>query len=195
MSVWMLSVGLFVFLGAHSTAIFAPAWRQAQIAARGEKAWKGVTAVLSLIGLALIVYGYGMARAAPVVLYQPPAYLRHVAWLLMLPVFVLLSATYLRGRISTATKHPMLVAVKLWALAHLLVNGTLASTLLFGGFLAWAVLDRISLKRRPVAAATGHRSAVLPGRYNDIWAIFIGLALYGAFIGFAHLWLIGVSPR
>jgi uncharacterized membrane protein len=186
-------LGLLIFLGAHSLAIAAPAWRNAQIAARGEKAWKGITALVSLIGFALIVYGYGVARAAPVVLYQPPAALRHVAWLLMLPVFVLLAATYLRGRISAATKHPMLVATKLWALAHLLANGTLASTLLFGSFLAWAVLDRISLKRRPPATAP---PAALPaGRYNDIWAIFIGLAVYGAFIGFVHLWLIGVSPR
>lgn len=187
----MLVAGLLIFLGVHAVSIFAPAWRDAQVAARGELVWKGAYALLSLIGLMLIAHGYGVARGAPVLLYQPPAFLRHVAWLLMLPVFPLLLAAYLPGRISAITKHPMLVAVKLWALAHLLVNGTLASTLLFGAFLAWAVADRISLKRRTPRPIPG----APPGRYNDAIAIVLGLALYAAFFGALHLWLIGVSPR
>jgi uncharacterized membrane protein len=188
--VLLLVLGLVIFLGAHSVSIVAPAWRDAQVAARGEMVWKGLYALVSLVGIVLVAHGYGVARGEAVVLYQPPAALRHVAWLLMLPVFPLLMASYLPGRISKATKHPMLAAVKFWALAHLLANGTLASTLLFGGFLAWAVIDRISLKRRvprPIPMAP-------PGRFNDILAVVIGLAIYGAFIGFVHLWLIGVSP-
>lgn len=186
----MLILGLLIFLGAHSTSIVAPAWRDAQAAARGEKAWKALCGAVSLVGLALIVYGYGLARGAPVVLYQPSGGLRHLAWLLMLPVFPLLLATYLPGHISRVTKHPMLVATKFWALAHLLANGTLASTLLFAAFLAWAVADRISLKRRTPRAVPG-----VPGRFNDAIAVVGGLLIYGAFIGGVHLWLIGVSPR
>ena len=191
----MLVAGLLIFLGVHATSIFAPAWRNAQLAARGEAVWKGGYALLSLVGFVLIVHGYGVARGNPVVLYEPPAFLRHVAWTLMLPVFPLLLASKLPGRISAVTKHPMLAAVKLWALAHLLANGTLASTLLFGGFLAWAVADRISLKRRPVSAVASRAATAPPGRYNDAIAVVVGLCLYAAFLGVLHVWLIGVSPR
>jgi uncharacterized membrane protein len=107
----------------------------------------------------------------------------------MLPVFPLLLAAYLPGRIKTAMKHPMLVAVKCWAFAHLLANGLLADVLLFGGFLAWAVIERISLKRRPQAIRTAPA-----GRFNDLIAVVVGLALYAFFIGWAHVRLFGVSP-
>jgi uncharacterized membrane protein len=124
-----------------------------------------------------------------VVLYLPPRWLRQVALLLMLPVFPLLIAAYVPGRIKTVTKHPMLAAVKFWALAHLLANGMLADVLLFGGFLAWAVLDRISLKRRTQTMRTAP-----PGRFNDLIAVVLGLLLYAIVIGWAHQWLFGVSP-
>ena len=163
----VLIVGLALFFGIHSVSIVAPAWRDAQLAQRGEAAWKGLYSVVSGIGLALLIYGYGVARQTPVVLFTPPPALRHVALLLLLPVFVLLLAVYLPGRIKTAAKHPMLLATKLWALAHLLVNGTLADVLLFGGFLAWAVADRISLKRRPARTVPA-----LPARpSNDVIAV------------------------
>jgi uncharacterized membrane protein len=155
----LLIIGLVLFLGIHSVSIFAPTWRDQQFAQRGEAAWKGVYSVVSLIGFVLLVYGYGAARQAPVVLYTPPAAMRHIALLLMLPVFPLLFAAYLPGRIKSAAKHPMLAATKLWALAHLLANGNLADVLLFGGFLAWAVADRISLKRRAHAPCRAHRQA------------------------------------
>lgn len=187
----VLLLGLILFLGLHSVSIVAPAWRDAQVRARGEKTWKGLYSVLAGIGLVLIVVGYGQARQAPVVLYTPPAGLRHAAWLLMLPVFVLLFASNLPGRIQDITKHPMLLATKLWATAHLLANGTLADVLLFGGFLAWAVLDRISVKRRPPRP-----KPELPRKpYNDIVAVIGGLLVYGLFIGGLHTWLIGVAPR
>src|SRR5262245_31904413 len=170
----LLILGLVVFLGVHSIAIVAPQWRDAQVAQRGERPWKGIYSVVSLVGFVLLVYGYGQARLAPVVLYTPPAALRHLALLLMLPAFVLLLAAYLPGRIKTAAKHPMLAAVKLWAVAHLLANGTLADVLLFGGFLAWAVADRISLKRRAPRAVPGAPA----GRWNDAIALAGGLVLY-----------------
>ena len=185
-----LIIGLVLFLGIHSVSVFAPAWRDQQVAQRGEGAWKGLYAIVSLIGFGLLVYGYGVARQSPVVLYTPPTALRHLTLLLMLPVFSLLLAAYLPGRIKTAAKHPMLLATKLWALSHLLVNGNLADVLLFGGFLAWAVADRISLKRRVARAVPGAPA----GAMNDVIVVAGGLALYIVFLLWAHRWLIGVSP-
>ena len=183
--------GLAIFLGIHSVGIFAPAWREAQIAQRGALAWKGLYSVVSIVGFALLIYGYGFARQSPLVLYSPPAMLRHIALALMLPVFPLLLAAYLPGRIKTAAKHPMLLSVKIWATAHLLVNGTLVDVLLFGAFLVWAVLDRIAAKRRPATRAV---PGAPPAAYNDVIAVVGGLALYAAFLMGVHLWLIGVSP-
>ena len=186
----ILLLGLIVFLGVHSVSIVAPAWRDGMRAKLGEGAWKGGYSLVAAIGLVLLVWGYGQARQQPVVLYAPPAGLRHVALLLMLPVFPLLLATYLPGRLQRAARHPTLVAVKLWALAHLLANGTLADVLLFGGFLAWAVADRISLKRRAGRAVPA--AAASPA--NDAIAVIGGLALYALFVWRLHAWLIGVSP-
>ena len=183
-------IGRELFLGVHCVAIVAPAWRDAQLAQRGEAAWKGLYSVVSVVGFALLIYGYGLARQSPVVLYSPPTFTRHIALLLMLPVFPLLLAAYLPGRLRSAAKHPMLLAVKLWATAHLIANGTLVDVLLFGSFLAWAVADRISLKRRPVRAVPG----APPGAANDALALIVGLALYVAFLLWGHQWLIGVSP-
>lgn len=185
----LLILGLALFLGVHSISIVAPGWRDAQAARLGDNAWKGLYTLLSLAGFAMLVYGYGQARQAPVVLYVPPLALRHVALLLMLPVFVLLLAAYLPGRIKSAAKHPMLAATKLWALAHLLANGNLADVLLFGGFLAWAVADRISMKRRVQRPLPGAPA----GPFNDVIAVVAGLALYGLFVTVGHRWLIGVA--
>ena len=185
----LLIVGLIIFLGIHSVAIFAPGLRERVRSRLGEGPWKGLYSLISLLGFALIIYGFGLARQSPVVLYTPPQRLRHLTFLIMLPVFPLLIAAYLPGRIKTAAKHPMLAAVKFWAFAHLLANGMLADVLLFGGFLAWAVLDRISLKQRPQ-----NLRMAPPGRFNDAIAIIAGLALYALFIGWAHARLFGVSP-
>ncbi|MEL7370964.1 MAG: NnrU family protein [Myxococcota bacterium] len=182
-------VGIAVFLGIHSLAIFAPGLRRGLIARIGEGGFKGLYSVVSLVGFLAIIWGYGDAKAATPVLYTPPTGLRHLVLLLMIPVFPLLLATYLPGRIKAAVKHPMLTAVKTWGLSHLLANGTLADVLLFGGFLAWAVIDRISLKRRgPAVAPT-------PGPIiNDIIAVVVGLGLYVAFIMGIHQYLFGVAP-
>jgi uncharacterized membrane protein len=185
----ILVAGLVLFLGVHSIVIVAPNARGRALQAWGEAPWKAALGIVSLIGLVLVIYGFGLARQAPVVLYTPPNWMRHVTFLLMLPVFPLLIAAYLPGRIRAAAKHPMLAAVKFWALGHLLANGTLADVLLFGGFLAWAVVDRISLKQRAQMIKTAP-----PGRFNDLVAVVAGLALYALFIGWAHLKLFGVSP-
>ena len=185
-----LVIGLALFLGIHAVSIVAPGWRDATLARIGEGAWKGGYSLVAGVGLGLVVLGYGLARQQPTLLYAPPAGLRHLSLALMLPVFPLLLATYLPGRISSAARHPMLAATKLWALAHLLANGTLADVLLFGGFLAWAVADRISLKRRPQRPIPG----APPRPANDAIAVVGGLALYALFLWRAHAWLIGVSP-
>jgi uncharacterized membrane protein len=189
----VLVVGLVLFLGVHSVSIVARDWRTATIARLGEGPWKGLYSLASAVGLVLIVVGYGMARRDPTVLYTPPAALRHLALVVMLPVFPLLFAAYLPGRIRAATKHPFLLAVKVWAFAHLLANGTLADVLLFGAFLAWAVADRISVKRRP--AAQTHEVPAAPARpTNDAVALVGGLVVYAVFLLWAHRWIIGVSP-
>jgi len=185
-----LVTGLVIFLGAHSVSVVAPAWRESVVSRLGADRWKGLYSVVSIAGFVLLVWGYGLARQEPVILYQPPAWLRHVTAVLMLPVFPLLLATYFPGRIKAAVKHPMLTATKAWALAHLLANGGLADVLLFGGFLAWAVLDRISVGKRaprPVPAAA-------PAKFNDIIAVVGGLALYWLFVSGAHVFLFKVVP-
>jgi uncharacterized membrane protein len=189
----VLLLGLVVFLGVHSVSIAAPGWRSAQIARFGPGGWKGLYSVAAGVGLALVVVGYGMARREPVVLYTPPPALRHLALVVMLPVFPLLFAAYLPGRISRLAKHPMLLATKLWATAHLLGNGTLADVLLFGGFLAWAVADRISVKRR--APDQAHAVPGAPsGPMNDAIAVVGGLAVYALTLFWAHRWAFGASP-
>jgi uncharacterized membrane protein len=186
-----LILGLVIFLGVHSVEIFSPTFRNRAVARLGEKGYKGIYSVLSIIGFVLLVWGYGVARQHPVLVYAPPLWMRHLTLLLMLPVFPLLLAAYLPGRIKAAVKHPMLAAIKMWAFAHLLANGMLADVLLFGGFLIWAVADRISVKRRAVVRPV---LGPPPGKYNDLIAVVGGLALYVAFVFWLHLWLIGVPP-
>jgi uncharacterized membrane protein len=184
----LLLIGLLLFLGVHSVSIVAPRWRDAMAGRIGEQPWKGVYTLIAVVGFVLIVKGYAAARLDPTVLYAPAPWLRHVAFALLLPVFPLLLATYLPGRIKRAAKHPTLLATKFWALAHLLANGMLADVVLFGAFLAWAVADRISLTRRPARAVPA-----LPGsRANDAIVIVGGLALYAAFALWLHPLLIGV---
>jgi len=188
----LLIAGLLLFLGVHSIAIAAPGLRAAGIARLGANGWKGLYSLVAIAGFALLCIGYGEARVTdPVWLWQPPKGLRHLALLLMLPVFPLLLAAYLPGKIRDKAKHPMLAATKLWALAHLLANGGLHDVLLFGGFLAWAVADRISLKRRAGVAPPPSAPA---GRWNDAIAVVGGLALYVLLVGGLHKMLIGVSP-
>jgi len=184
---WLV-LGLVVFFATHSVSILAPGRRDRAVARIGEGPWKGLLGIVSLGGLVLIVIGYGLAREHPIWLYFPPTWMRHVALGLLVFVFPLALAACFRGRISDRLKHPLLAAVKTWALAHLLVNGTVADVLLFGGFLAWAVADRISLQHRPARPSPG-----APARpVNDWIAVIGGVVLYAAFVLGLHRWLIGV---
>jgi len=184
-----LVLGLVLFLGMHSFSIFAVDLRD-RLVAKSERGWKLFYAVVSLVGFVLIVRGYGEIRQSPTILYVAPAWLYHVAAVLLLPTFVFFLAPYLPGRIKRTLKHPQLVAVKLWAVAHLLVNGTLADVLLFGSFLGWAVADRISLKRRPARPVQGAPES----GFNDIILIVVGLALYAATVLWLHQLAFGVKP-
>lgn len=185
-----LILGLIVFLGTHSVRIFAEDWRGRQIARLGAGGWKGAYSLASAAGLALIVYGYGLARAEPVQLWLPPAWTRPVAGLLMLPAMILIVAAYApANHIRSALGHPMLAGVKIWAFAHLLANGALADLVLFGGFLAWAVLDFRAARRRDrvVAAPATAWGSVLAG--------VIGIAAWALFTFWLHGALIGVPLR
>ncbi|MEM8812423.1 MAG: NnrU family protein [Pseudomonadota bacterium] len=186
----LLIAGLVVFLGLHLLPAFSGV-RAGLVQRLGEGPYKGLFSISSAIGLVMIIYGYGAARAdgSPVI-WDPPTFLRHLSMLLMLPVFVFFLATYFPGRIKAALKHPTLVAVKAWALAHFLANGDLAGMLLFGGFLAWAVFDRISLKRR---AEGSHEPEVSgPALRNDAIAVGAGLGIYALVAFQLHPILFGV---
>jgi len=188
----ILVLGLVLFLGVHSLRIFANEWRTRTISARGEKFYKGLYTLVSLAGFALIVWGYGLARHDPVVLWNPPRGMNHLAALLMLFSFVLLVAAYVpRNAIKAKLHHPMILGVKVWALAHLLANGMLADVVLFGAFLVWAVFDFRAARRRDregnvqYAAGTAKGTAI---------AVVVGLVAYGVFAAWLHAVLIGVRP-
>jgi uncharacterized membrane protein len=187
-----LVLGLIVFLGAHSVRIVAEPWRTQRIERLGQKRWKGLYSLVSIVGLVLIVWGYGLARADPLVLWQPPVWTRHLAALLTLPVFVLIAAAYIPGtHIKAKLGHPMLIGIKLWAAAHLVANGTLADVLLFGGFLLWAILDFKAARARDRAAGVRHAAL---GASRDIAALVVGLVVWLLFALHLHAWLIGVRP-
>ena len=184
-----LVLGLVLFLGVHSISIVAPGWRD-RTAARLGNAWRGLYSLVTIVGFVVIIWGYGIARRNPLTLYTPPAWTDYVAAVLMLPVFPLFLAAYFPGRIKSALQHPMLVSVMLWALAHLIATGSLVNVVLFGGFLAWAVADRISYRwrtQRPIPTAP-------PGSLNDGIAIVAGLVFYVVFEHWLHARWIGVQP-
>lgn len=189
----ILIIGLILFLGIHSVRIFAPGVRDSFIEQRGDNAWKGMYTLISLVGFALIIWGFWMTRYTAPILYTPPLWMTHITLLLMLFSIILLAVYGMpEGRIKAAVKHPMLVAIKLWALGHLLANGDLASVLLFGSFLVWAIADRISVKRRE--AADGAPEIKVGPVRNDIAAIVAGTVVYLLFVWKLHAWLFGVPP-
>ncbi|PRD45668.1 NnrU family protein [Phyllobacterium phragmitis] len=188
----ILILGLLIFLGIHSVQIVAPQWRKAKIAEWGEGKWKGLYSVVAAIGFILIVWGFSLARPTAPFLYEPPVWMKHITLSLMVFSFIFLAISQMpAGRMKSRIRHPMLVAVKIWALAHLLANGDLASLILFLSVLAWAVWDRIAVKRRERAegAAVIASGPVI----NDVLAIGVGLVLYALFVWKLHEWLIGVS--
>lgn len=187
----LLIIGLVVFLGIHLLPT-SPDLRDGLVRRFGENTYKAIFSIASLIGFVIIVLGYHKMQINPgknVILWESPAWMTHVAWALMLPAMIFLVAAYIPSRIRTALKHPMLAAIKLWALAHLLVNGDLASLALFGSFLAFAIYDRISVKRRGALGPLGAKTGGLAG---DIAVLVIGVALHAFMMHFGHGWLIGV---
>jgi uncharacterized membrane protein len=187
-----LILGLLLFLGAHSVRIVADPWRSQMRARLGEGPWKGAYSLVSIVGFALLVWGYGLARQQPVVLWEPPSWTRHVAAPLVLLASVLVAAAYVpRNGIRARLHHPMVLGVKTWALAHLLANGTLADLLLFGGFLIWAVFSFRAARRRDRATGTVYPAGTAAGTAG---AVVAGLAFWALFAFWAHAALIGVRP-
>lgn len=188
----VLILGLILFLGPHSVRIVAEPWRTQMLHRLGEKPWKGLYSLVSLIGFALIIWGYGLARYDPVVLWQPPVAMRHIASLLTLASFILLTAAYVPGNsIKARLRHPMILGVKLWAFAHLLANGMAADLVLFGAFLLWAVLDYRAARERDREQSISYGQGKL---VPSIVAVVIGTLLWAAFAFWLHRWWIGVAP-
>ena len=187
----VMVIGLFLFLAIH----LVPAnvdLKNGLIARFGATGYKVLFSVVSLIGLALIILGFYKLHLHPgknPILWDPPTWTKHIAFLLMIPAMICLVAAYVPSRIRTALKHPMLVAIKIWALAHLIANGDLASLMLFAGFLAFAVYDRISVKKRGALGPLGDKTG---GAAGDITVVAVGLALYAFMLWAGHALLIGV---
>ena len=183
----ILILGLVVFLGIHSVRIFADGWRTAQIEARGETRWKGLYTGFSILGLALLVYGFGLAREDADILYVPPEWGRSFLMVAMPIALVLLVASQLpMGVLKKRLVHPMLWSIVIWALGHLFANGDTASVLMFGSFLVWALLDLKSAYGRP----RGEIPA--PKIWADFAALAIGFALTAILVMFLHQYLFGV---
>ncbi len=190
----LLIVGLIIFLGIHLLPT-ATQERDALKVRLGAGTYKLAFSMISLIGLAIIVLGYHKMQLNPgknPTLWDPPTWTRHIALLLMWPALVLLVAANVPSRIRNAAKHPMLLAIKLWALSHLLANGDAASLLLFGSFLAYAVYDRISVKRRGALGPLG--TAQPTSVINDVIVVAVGTLLYVGLLFGGHTWLFGVAP-
>lgn len=187
-----LILGLVIFLSVHSVRIFADDWRTRVRDRIGEMPWKGMYSLLSLAGFALIIWGYGLAREQPHVIWTPPLAMRHLSSLLTLIAFVFLAATYVpKNSIKARLHHPMILGVKVWALAHLLANGMLAHLVLFGAILVWAVLDFRSSRQRDRKTGTVYPPGTLGA---TILTVILGAAAWGVFAFWLHGLLIGVRP-
>ena len=201
-----LIAGLVLFIGAHAMRLVSETAREGLVSRLGPLAFKGLISLVSLVGLVLMIKGYGIARADPVVLWSPWSGGRHIAALLSLIAFVLVVAAYVpRNTLRSRVGHPMVLGVKLWALGHLIANHTLADLVLFGSLLIWAVLSFRAARRRDArlrarpAEATAQSGTMgptmtAPSRWADLAVIVIGIALYGAFAFHLHASLIGVRP-
>ena len=188
----LLILGLLILLGTHSVRVFADGFRERMIAKLGTNGWKAVYAVLSLAGFVLIVWGFGLARQQPVSLYVPPLALRHANSLFTLLAFVLVAAAYVpRNHLKAWLGHPMLAGVKLWALGHLLATGFLHDVILFGSFLAWAIVLFATSRRRDRRNGVTWARGTVAG---DLLTGIAGIGAWAAFAFWAHLHWIGVAP-
>ncbi|MFK8077550.1 MAG: NnrU family protein [Granulosicoccus sp.] len=191
----LLCIGLILFIGIHSVRIISDDFRSRFIMQRGEGAWKGVYAAISLVGFVLLIYGYGLTRLDPTYIWNPPVVTKHIASFLMLFSFVLLTAAYIPNNVIKAKlRHPMTMAVKVWAFSHLIANGRLGDILLFGTFLIWAVLTIISCKKRDRSAVITSDGALNNSILATVSTIAIGLVAYCVFAAWLHIRLMGVSP-
>jgi uncharacterized membrane protein len=189
MGLAVMILGLAVFLGSHAFVAMRPQ-RAAVIARVGEGPYKGLFSLVSLVGIVLIGWGFAHYRSTGYIdIWSPPAWTRHVTLLLVWPAIVCIFAAYIPGDIKRVLKHPMLVGVKLWALAHLISNGDLGSIILFGSILGWVVFDRITLKHRK---DPGGPLVPVGGRRNDFFAVAVGTLVYFALGFWFHPWIIGV---
>jgi uncharacterized membrane protein len=187
-----LVAGIALFVGAHSVRLVAPDWRARFIATHGEKRWKALYSVLSLVGFVLIIYGFGLSRADPVFLWNPPVWTRHLALPLTLLTFILLAASHgPPNHIKQKLGHPMYAGVKLWALAHLLANGRLGDVLLFGTLLLWAIAGFAISRRRDRRAGITYPAGVAR---NTVVAVVMGSVIWAIFAFWLHRLLIGVPP-
>ena len=189
----LLGLGLASFFAVHLLPT-VPEVRDGVVARLGKGAYMAVFSLLSIASFALIIYGYHKLQLMPgknPQLWVPPTWAKHISFLLMIPAAIFLAAAYVPSRIRTTLKHPMLVAIKTWALAHLIANGDLAGVVLFTSFLLYAVYDRISLKRRANDAGLGPLGAAKGGLGGDITAVAIGLAFYTFMMLGGHEYLIG----
>jgi len=187
-----LILGLIIFLGAHSVRIVSEDWYVRSRAHIGVASWNGIYSVVSLLGLGLIVWGFGLARQHPVQLWSPPLAMRHLGSLLTLISFVLLAAAYVPGNIiKERMGHPMVLGVKVWALAHLLANGNIAHVTLFGSFLLWAILDFNAAHRRD-RTGDAHSAGGTAGATGI--TVALGVGAWVAVTLWLHGILIGVRP-
>lgn len=190
----VLIVGLILFLGVHLIPT-SPELRDGLKERIGDTPYKIIFSLLSLVGLVVIVLGFHKLQLHPgknPILWDPPVWTRHIAVALMLPAMIFLVASLIPSRIRTAVRHPMLIAIKTWAFAHLIANGDLGALLLFGSFLAFAVYDRISVKRRGAQGPLGSAQPSSP--INDVAVVLLGVGLFAALLFGGHQWLIGVAP-
>jgi uncharacterized membrane protein len=191
MMAWMI-LGLAIFLGVHSLWMVAPGWRARLVARLGLLRWKGVFSLVSIAGLVVLVWGFGLARYQPVILWVPPAWLRHLNALFTLVAFVCIAAAYVpRNHIKDRVGHPMLAGVKSWAFGHLLANGMLHDEILFGAFLLWSMIGFRIARRRDRAAGVTHPAGTLAG---DVVAVVAGIVAWLLFAFWLHQRLIGVDP-
>ncbi|WP_069706806.1 NnrU family protein [Burkholderia seminalis] len=188
----VLILGLAIFLGVHSIRIVAGGWRSTTIERIGEKGWKGGYSIASVVGFVLIVWGYGIARSGATLLWVSPVGVRHLTGMLTAVAFVLIAASYVpRNRIKTLVGHPMLAGVMVWAVAHLLVNGTVHAVVLFGAFFVWSIVDFVVSRARDRRDGVRYPTGALSG---DIVAVLGGIVVWAVFARFLHGPLIGVRP-
>lgn len=184
-----LALGLALFLGIHLTRAIAPRWRDAQIARVGDKGWKGLYTLVSLVGFGLILWGFSQARLEPIVLWPAIRGMNHAAAALMLVAMILMAAAYVpRNHFKAKLQHPMTLSVKVWAFAHLIANNTLADMMLFGSFLVWSILVFRAARRRPGPAPVAGTAA------GTVATVAVGFALWAFFAFWAHAAWLGIAP-